>query len=78
MEAWWASKLYMSVDGGSLRDSRKVLGQHNWVADGTRFHTGRDFIIINSIKLIIGANLELLVVRGKNVSVVLDAMFLKP
>lgn len=53
MEAWWASRLYLSIDGRALKDSRRVLGQHSWVADGTRFLSGRDFV--NLIKLIIGA-----------------------
>lgn len=49
----WAAKLYQSVDGGSLMDSVRTTHQHQWVADGTRFLSGKDFI--NCIKVRIGA-----------------------
>lgn len=40
----WAQLLYRSVDGAALKQSRAVKGQHDWVGDGTRFLTGKDFI----------------------------------
>ncbi|CAK9834488.1 Retrovirus-related Pol polyprotein from type-2 retrotransposable element R2DM [Anthophora retusa] len=40
----WAEKLYLSVDGCALKESRKVPQQHQWIAEGNRFLSGRDFI----------------------------------
>lgn len=53
MDKWWSSRLYSSVDGGPLKGSSLVKGQHSWVADGTKFLSGKDFV--NSIKIRIGA-----------------------
>lgn len=49
----WASVLMASVDGRGLRMSRKVPQQHNWITDGSRLLSGRDFV--NSVKLRINA-----------------------
>lgn len=40
----WARALYQSIDGKGLRHSRKVPNQHQWVGEGTRFLSGRDFV----------------------------------
>lgn len=42
---FWARRLYASVDGGALKNSRKVIGQHDWVGDFTRFLSGKDYIL---------------------------------
>ena len=38
------NKLYLGVDGSSLRQAAKVPAAHYWVSDGTSFLSGRDFI----------------------------------
>ncbi|CAL7932962.1 unnamed protein product [Xylocopa violacea] len=53
IEKRWAKLLHSSVDGKALNESRKVLTQNQWVLDGTRFLSGKDFI--NSVKLRINA-----------------------
>ncbi|CAL7932839.1 unnamed protein product [Xylocopa violacea] len=53
IEKRWAKILHSSVDGKALNESRKVLTQNQWVLDGTRFLSGKDFI--NSVKLRINA-----------------------
>lgn len=45
--------LHDSIDGRRLKDSRKVPQQHQWITEGNRFLSGKDFI--NSIKLRINA-----------------------
>ena len=40
----WAEKLYISPDGVALKESSKVLGQNDWIQDGTMFLSGRDYI----------------------------------
>ncbi|CAL7932971.1 unnamed protein product, partial [Xylocopa violacea] len=40
----WAKLLYRSVDGAALGHSRSVKGQHDWIADGTRFISGKDYV----------------------------------
>lgn len=49
----WAAKLYQSVDGSGLKDSVKTTHQHQWVADGSRFLSGKDFI--NCVRVRISA-----------------------
>lgn len=51
--AKWAELLYARVDGKGLEESNKVPRQHNWVMEGTRFLSGRDFL--QSCKLRINA-----------------------
>ncbi|CAK9834256.1 Retrovirus-related Pol polyprotein from type-2 retrotransposable element R2DM [Anthophora retusa] len=53
IEDRWAKLLHASVDGKGLRKSGKTPQQHQWVIEGTRFLSGRDYI--NSIKLRINA-----------------------
>lgn len=53
IERRWASLLHSSVDGKSLASSNDVPQQHQWVTDGSRFLSGRDFI--NTTKLRINA-----------------------
>ncbi|CAL7932763.1 unnamed protein product, partial [Xylocopa violacea] len=53
IEKRWANLLHSSVDGKALSESRKVLMQNQWVLEGTRFLSGKDFI--NSVKLRINA-----------------------
>lgn len=45
----WALCLYGSINGRGLKESDRTEAQHRWVAEGTRFLTGRDFV--NSIRL---------------------------
>jgi len=40
----WTEKLYQSVDGGALKNSAGTPHQHQWIADGNRLLSGRDFI----------------------------------
>lgn len=40
----WSTKLYNSVDGAGLQASSDTPQQHQWIADGNRFLTGKDFI----------------------------------
>lgn len=49
----WAAKFYAGVDGGGLQESAKVPQQNIWIREGTRFLTGRDFVM--SCKLRINA-----------------------
>lgn len=49
----WAKKLHDSIDGIGLRESGYTAHQHQWVADGNKFLTGRDFI--NCIRVRINA-----------------------
>ncbi|KAK2577953.1 hypothetical protein KPH14_000752 [Odynerus spinipes] len=53
LEQRWANLLHASVDGQALKESSKVPQQHQWITDGTRLLSGRDFI--NSVKLRINA-----------------------
>lgn len=53
LSKYWALTLHNSIDGGPLRNSEKVPGQHLWITQHTRFLTGRDYI--NSCKLRINA-----------------------
>jgi hypothetical protein len=53
MKKRWAQLLYSAVDGKALRESAKVPQQHRWVAEGTRFLQGKDYI--NMVKLRINA-----------------------
>lgn len=47
----WADALYGKIDGGGLKKSRKAPHQHQWVADGTAFLTGKDFINCNRLRI---------------------------
>lgn len=49
----WARILHSSIDGKALKESAKVPQQHQWVTDGNRFLSGKDFI--NAVKLRINA-----------------------
>ncbi|CAK9823991.1 Retrovirus-related Pol polyprotein from type-2 retrotransposable element R2DM [Anthophora retusa] len=49
----WATLLHSLVDGSGLKESRKTPRQHQWVTDGNRFLSGKDFI--NTIKLRVNA-----------------------
>lgn len=49
----WASSLYAGVDGAGLKESAKVPQQNVWLQDGTRFLSGRDFLM--SCKLRVNA-----------------------
>lgn len=49
----WSTQLYQRVDGKGLKDAARVLRQHDWVRDGTRFLSGRDYL--QSCKLRINA-----------------------
>lgn len=47
----WAKKLYDSVDGGDLRESEKTPHQHQWISDGTRLLSGKDYINCNRLRI---------------------------
>ncbi|KAL0098558.1 hypothetical protein PUN28_020514 [Cardiocondyla obscurior] len=47
----WAQLLYKAVDGAGLKTSNKVQQQHNWIADGTRMLSGKDFILCNKVRI---------------------------
>lgn len=53
LNARWAGLLHGSCDGAALVESNKVLQQHQWTIEGTRFLSGRDYL--NAIKLRINA-----------------------
>ncbi|CAL7932882.1 unnamed protein product [Xylocopa violacea] len=40
----WAEILYRSVDGSALKHSRSVKTQHDWIGDGSRFLSGKDYV----------------------------------
>lgn len=40
----WAELLHASVDGGALKASAGTHGQHDWIGEGTRFLSGKDFL----------------------------------
>lgn len=44
IEAWWAKRLYSAIDGIGLKEAAKVPQQNNWVSDGTKFLTGKDYL----------------------------------
>lgn len=47
----WQEKLYTSVDGGGLKDSDMTPHQHQWIADGTRFLSGKDFVNCGRLRI---------------------------
>lgn len=49
----WSKLLYARIDGKALKGSANTPAQHNWVGEGTRFLSGKDYI--NLIKLRINA-----------------------
>lgn len=51
MEKLWSDLLYSSVDGGPLRSSAEVKGQHGWIGEPTRFLSGRDFVNCNKVRI---------------------------
>lgn len=51
IEKKWARLLHVSVDGSGLKESRKVPQQHTWQQDGTRFLSGRDFVMSNKLRI---------------------------
>lgn len=53
LKARWARLLYTSNDGRALSESKKVPSQHQWVTEGTRFLSGKDFI--NMIRIRVNA-----------------------
>lgn len=42
----WSTRLSESVDGCGLKEASKVKSAHQFIGDGTRLLTGRDFIHI--------------------------------
>lgn len=49
--ARWAQRLYESVDGVGLKESARTTHQHQWVADGSRFLSGKDFVNCNRVRI---------------------------
>ena len=59
----FAAALHNSVDGGELKESRNIPQQRRWIAEGTRFLSGRDFVL--TCKLRINAH-EVPFIEGTN------------
>ncbi|CAL7932985.1 unnamed protein product, partial [Xylocopa violacea] len=47
----WASMLHSSNDGKALKDSRKVPQQHQWITNGNRLLSGRDFVNMTKLRI---------------------------
>lgn len=47
----WSKQLYDSVDGAGLRESSSTPHQHQWLADGNRLLTGKDFVNCNRVRI---------------------------
>lgn len=47
----WRQKLYQAIDGCGLQQSSETPHQHQWVADGTRFLSGKDYINLNRLRI---------------------------
>lgn len=47
----WREKLYSLVDGAGFRDSGKTSHQHQWITDGTRLLSGKDYINCNKLRI---------------------------
>lgn len=44
IEAWWANRLYSAIDGIGLKEAAKSPQQNDWVSDGTKFLSGKDYL----------------------------------
>lgn len=51
LEQRWAKILHSSNDGKALKESRKVPQQHQWITDGSRFLSGRDFVNMTKLRI---------------------------
>lgn len=51
LEKRWAALLYKSIDGKGLKESRKTPNQHQWVTEGNRFLSGKDFINATKVRI---------------------------
>lgn len=51
MRKRWALLLHASVDGKALKESAKVPQQNQWVTEGTRFLSGRDFVHMCKLRI---------------------------
>lgn len=40
----WSTQLYSMVDGAGLKEAGRVPRQHDWIQDGTRFLSGKDYL----------------------------------
>ena len=47
----FAAALHNSVDGGALKESRKIPQKDRWIAEGTRFLSGRDFVLTCKLRI---------------------------
>jgi len=47
----WAKQLYDSIDGAGLKESSGTSHQHQWLADGNKFLTEKDFINCNRVRI---------------------------
>ena len=47
----FAAALHNSVDGGALKESRNIPQQKRWIAEGTRFLSGRDFVLTCELRI---------------------------
>lgn len=51
LETRWRDKLYEKIDGCGLKESFKTPHQHQWVADGSAFLSGKDYINCNKLRI---------------------------
>jgi len=47
----FARLLHKSNDGGPLQKSRNVISQHRWVVDGNLLVSGKDFVLMNKLRI---------------------------
>ena len=47
----FAAALHNIVDGGALKESKKIPQQKRWIAEGTRFLSGRDFVLTCKLRI---------------------------
>ena len=47
----FAAALHSSVDGGALKESKKIPQRNRWIAEGRRFLTGRDFVLTCKLRI---------------------------
>ena len=47
----FAAAPHGSVDGGALKESKRIPQQNGWIAEGTRFLTGRDFVLTCKLRI---------------------------
>jgi len=51
LDTRWKDKLYEKIDGCGLRESFKTPHQHQWIADGSAFLSGKDYINCSKLRI---------------------------